>query len=221
MKKIALIFLWISSVNVFAQSSSVSITAPEYKMIRTPVATLYTGHNRVNIESSDPTMGRLLVMVDNVEAKEVVANEFDIDVKNPGNITLKIYNNADRKNPKLIETKTLNVIPAPEIKANILGKEGGKISRAELAKIETIDVSCVGCKNEKPVVTECKLSVAGKNVEYQEYSLSGNIIPDNLKSVIQNLPSGSKFLLEFIKVRISEGNPLNRLLPPLSFQITD
>lgn len=210
------------TLSVTAQNkSSISITSPEAKMAYKPASTLYTGmDNILRIESSDATVKRLWIETDNGEIHRG-KSDYIIKPKNTGEVVLKIYDDSDRMNRKLLETRTMKAMNPPTIMAVINGKNGGKITKDELTKAEVIDVSCPECKDGTPFITECKISVVGKDVPYREFTIQGNTLTPELKEVFKTMGESSKFYVEYIKAKISEDSPVNRLLPPLTFVVSN
>jgi hypothetical protein len=210
------------SLNVIAQNkSSISITTPEAKMVYKPATILYTGmDNLLKIESSDLAVKRISIEVDNADIRREIT-DYIVIVKNVGDVVLRFYDDTDRMNRKLLESRTLKAINPPEMKVMMAGKSGGIISREELMKVETLEVLCPSCNENIPEVAECKVSIAGKGVSYKEYSVRGNILPDEVKEAFKNMTGDAKIYVEYIKVKPSSDSPLTRQMSPLTFVVSN
>jgi gliding motility-associated protein GldM len=69
-------------------------------------------------------------------------------------------------------------------------------------------------------ITEFKMSIAGKGIEYTEFSGKGNQLDENMKAAITRARAGAKVYFEYIKARQlnTKDNSL-RLLSPMTFVI--
>jgi hypothetical protein len=223
MKSFSMFILCIAIVwNVFAQSNNaVNIYNRESVTVYKAATQLYTNTDNVlRIEAADKSVKRLWIEATNAEV-HMDKSDYIVHPKTAGEVILKIYDDSDRTNRKLLQTQTLKAIEVPSWNVAIVGKNGGSISKADLMKAETLDVICSSCKEEMPEVTECKISVTGKDVPYEEFAMKGNFLTENIKEAFGNMPVGSKFYVEYIKAKASHDQASTRMLSPLTFIITD
>ena len=67
-------------------------------------------------------------------------------------------------------------------------------------------------------ITEFKMSIAGKGIEYAEFSVKGNQLDENCKSVIARAKPGTKIFFEYIRGRmVNTKDQSTRQLSPMTF----
>ncbi len=67
-------------------------------------------------------------------------------------------------------------------------------------------------------ITEFKMSIAGKGIEYAEFNGKGNQLDDNMKSIIAKAKPGTKVFFEYIKARmVNTKDQSTRQLSPMTF----
>jgi gliding motility-associated protein GldM len=67
-------------------------------------------------------------------------------------------------------------------------------------------------------ITEFKMSIAGKGIEYTEFTGRGNTLDDNMKAAITRARAGAKVYFEYIKARqINTKDNATRTLSPMTF----
>jgi hypothetical protein len=67
-------------------------------------------------------------------------------------------------------------------------------------------------------ITEYKMSIAGKGIEYAEFQGKGNQLDDNMKSVIAKAKPGTKVYFEYIRARMKDTKDQStRQLSPMTF----
>ena len=67
-------------------------------------------------------------------------------------------------------------------------------------------------------ITEFKMSIAGKGIEYAEFSVKGNQLDDNCKSTIARAKPGTKIYFEYIRARmVNTKDQSTRQLSPMTF----
>jgi gliding motility-associated protein GldM len=67
-------------------------------------------------------------------------------------------------------------------------------------------------------ITEFKMSIAGKGIEFAEFTAKGNQLDDNMKSIIARAKPGTKIYFEFIKARmVNTKDQTSRQLSPMTF----
>ena len=68
------------------------------------------------------------------------------------------------------------------------------------------------------VITEFKMSIAGKGIEYAEFSVKGNQLDENCKSVLARAKPGTKVYFEYIRGRMKDTKDQStRQLSPMTF----
>jgi hypothetical protein len=211
----------ILSLNSIAQNNnSVSVLKRESTSSFKPVSVLNTNtDNELQILPSDKSIQRIWLEATNADVRKDNGN-YIIRPQHAGEVVLNIYDDSNRMNRKLLSTQTLKAVDAPLMSATIAGEKGGSISKAELMKAETVDVECRDCINGVPEISECKISVAGKDVNYKEFTMKGNTIDPAIKEAFKSMPAGSKFYVEYIKTKMHDGQSAP-VLSPLTFIITE
>ena len=67
-------------------------------------------------------------------------------------------------------------------------------------------------------ITEFKMSIAGKGIEYAEFNAKGNQLDENMKSLIAKAKPGTKVFFEYIKARmVNTKDQQTRQLSPMTF----
>jgi len=201
---------------IFAQAtvpSSVEITKATLVTKYEPAFILENGiDNVVRIKVSDPSVNRLLVNASQGTVRQQ-GEDFIVRPEKPGEISLMIYNYNDLSNPVLIEERKLQVVGSPFV--TLAGKQGGKISKEEIASAKKLEYVF---PDKTYKITEFKLSIAGKDIEYKEFTGKGEELTSEMLSTLEQAPPGSKFYVEYIRAGNGAGT---RLLAPLTFSIAD
>ena len=74
----------------------------------------------------------------------------------------------------------------------------------------------------KYIITECKFSIAGIGVDYSEFSIAGNKLPDEIREKIKSVPVGTEIYIEYIKARMGTGkDSLVWKISPVKIVLTD
>ena len=67
-------------------------------------------------------------------------------------------------------------------------------------------------------ITEFKMSIAGKGIEYAEFPGRGNQLDDNMKGIIARAKPGTKIYFEYIRAKMVNTKDQNtRQLSPMTF----
>ncbi len=108
-----------------------------------------------------------------------------------------------------------NPVPKAESYCTLAGKTSGKITKEEIESATSLVY--VG-SDSTWIVTQFKLSVAGKDVAYKEFNSRGGSLNDEMINYLKQVPAGAKFYIEYIRV----GNGIaTRQAAPLSFVIAE
>jgi|GEM_PF-5858509 len=206
---------------LYAQSTpgkTVQITKPTYKVVYEPAFVLEAGiDNVLRFSAGDPSVKRLLVNSSQGKVTQK-GEDFIIHPESKGELVLKIYNYNDLSNPLLLEERKMEVRDAdPAPGALFAGKAGGKITRKELGEVTKIEA---GGTDRTMMIREFKLSVAGKDIEYREFSSRDENLTADMIASLKQLPVGSKIYIEYIRAG-NENEPFTRMLAPLAFTVTE
>ena len=167
--------------------------------------------NKLRFETADNSVERFLVNASQGSVNQE-GNDFIVKPEKTGDLVLSIYNYNDISNPVLIEERNMTVVSAPVV--TIAGKNGGQISKEEFLKAEKVE--CSG----NYIVTEFKFSVAGKAVEYKEFSRKGDTLSPEMISAVQQLKAGEKIFIEFVRARL-ENSEATRQVAPVTFTLVE
>jgi gliding motility-associated protein GldM len=108
----------------------------------------------------------------------------------------------------------------PNPTATIADKEGGNINKNLLLASALIPKMRDFYFELYWKINEFKMSIAGKGMEYQEFSGHGNTLDDNMKAAISRARPGAKVIFEFMKAtQVATKDPTSRLLSPMTFVI--
>jgi len=96
------------------------------------------------------------------------------------------------------------------------------ITKEKLMKMDNIEEILPGFPKEDYIITELKLSTAGKGVEYHEFAISGDHLSKAALETIQSLPVGTKLYFEYIKGRRKDSTDHSiRIFPPAAFVLSE
>lgn len=107
----------------------------------------------------------------------------------------------------------------PNPVATMGGKaEGGPINKNLLVASSMIPVMKDFYFELYWTITEFKMSIAGKGIEYAEFQGKGNQLDDNMKAVIARAKPGAKVYFEYIRARMKDTKDQStRQLSPMTF----
>ena len=146
------------------------------------------GHYIANVTSSAP-MASINVSAE-IDGKQTPMGKFDFRVKSVPNPTPTMGGKA----------------------------EGGNINKNLLLASSLIPIMKDFYFELYWQITEFKMSIAGKGIEYTEFSGKGNQLDDNMKSAITRARAGAKVYFEYIKARqINTKDNSSRQLSPMTF----
>ena len=169
--------------------------------------------NVIRIKVDDSSVKRVLVNADHAKVKQE-GEDFIVRPDSEGELTLKIYNYNDLSNPVLIEERKMEArTQAPAPVALLAGKSKGPISKRDLSEVKKVELSTT---DPSLKVTEFRLSVAGKGIEYKEFSAKGEDLTSEMISQLQQLPTGCKIYVEYIRAGTRF---TSRQLTPLSLVV--
>jgi len=109
----------------------------------------------------------------------------------------------------------------PNPVATMCGKsEGGSINKNLLMASSMIPVLKDFYFELYWQITEFKMSIAGKGVEYSEFNGKGNQLDEAMKNAISKARPGTKVFFEYIKARmVNTKDASTRQLSPMTFVI--
>ena len=212
--------LMISTVVAIAQStvkSGVEITRPVNKISYETAFILELGKDNVlRVEPADTSIKRLLVNVSQGIVKQQ-GQDFIIHPESPGEIILSVYNYNDLSHPVLLEKRKLEVMEAPKNPVAMLGgKQGGKITKEELARINKLELMQADSSLK---ILQFDLSVVDKDL-YRHFNASDENLTPEMKAAIGGLSTGGKINVEWIRAG-NEFVSSTRKLAPLSFTVEE
>ena len=96
-------------------------------------------------------------------------------------------------------------------RASLSGKTGA-VTRADIYKSPEITID-----NAKGTVTEFKMSITGKDVEYKEFTGGVSKLDEKMIAAIKNAPPHAKLYFEFIK--FTDENGKSRMSRPFTIEL--